>query len=110
MVGYGRWGRRRGNARRMFKLFYYVWRLIATGIAFFIFGVGGVFLTLSVFPVIALAISDEQKRREKVQGLIHSSFRLFVRGLLAFGLIDLNISGRERLLSVRECYWNGGRV
>jgi 1-acyl-sn-glycerol-3-phosphate acyltransferase len=82
----------------MFKLFYYVWRLIATGIAFFIFGVGGVFLTLSVFPVIALAISDEQKRREKVQGLIHSSFRLFVRGLLAFGLIDLNISGRERLL------------
>ena len=82
----------------MFKIFYYAWRLIATGTAFIIFGGGALFLTLTVFPGIAVAISDEQKRREKVQGLIHSSFRLFVRGLRVFGLIDLNISGEERLL------------
>jgi 1-acyl-sn-glycerol-3-phosphate acyltransferase len=82
----------------MFKFYYYTWRLIATGMAFILFGGGGLFLTITIFPVIALAISDERKRREKVQGLIHSSFRLFVRGLMVFGLIDLNVAGKERLL------------
>ena len=37
------------------------WRLLATGLSFALFGVGGLFLTVFVFPAYNLAIADPIK-------------------------------------------------
>ena len=44
------------------------WRIFATGSAFFLFGFGGVILSLLVFPIVRLKYrGKEQQRREQKQ-------------------------------------------
>ncbi|MEQ8285286.1 lysophospholipid acyltransferase family protein [Thalassospira sp.] len=53
------------------------WRLFATGFAFTSFGLGGLFMAVTIFPVMIVILRDRQKRRHSAQFVICRGFRLF---------------------------------
>lgn len=75
----------------------YAWRIAATGFCFTVFGLGGLLLTLTVFPFLYILPVNRQWKREKAQGLIHISFRLFAWLMQFVGVMRLTINGAERL-------------
>ncbi len=81
----------------IFKRLNYAWRVVATGFCFTVFGIGGLFLALTVFQFIYILPVNTQWKREKAQWIIHSSFRMFIWLMQFVGLIRLTINGAERL-------------
>jgi 1-acyl-sn-glycerol-3-phosphate acyltransferase len=78
----------------------YLWRLLATGFSFTIFGIGGLFLTLLVFPLINLFSRDAKLRKQRARKVIHHSFRLFINMMSLFGMFDFDVyQDKHRLLS-----------
>tara|TARA_R110002124_G_scaffold2850_23_gene18764 strand:- start:1425 stop:2201 length:777 start_codon:yes stop_codon:yes gene_type:complete len=77
------------------------WRLVWTGMAFVLFGVGGLILTLTVFPLINLLIADREKRAVVAQRLVHWAFRLHVFYMTSFGVIGVKMIGTEKLATDR---------
>ncbi|MDV7341020.1 lysophospholipid acyltransferase family protein [Terasakiella sp. A23] len=75
----------------------YLQRLIFTGLAFASFSLGGLLLTLTVFPVIAICSGAEEKRINRTRRMIHLCFRLFVFMLRITGILDCEVYERERL-------------
>jgi 1-acyl-sn-glycerol-3-phosphate acyltransferase len=81
----------------MFRRLNYCWRLAGTGIAFVIFGLGGVFMTAFVFTFIALITPEEETRIRRVRKTISSAFRLFVSWLRVTGVIGSRFHDVEKL-------------
>ena len=75
----------------------YGWRLIATAIAFVIFGFGGLILRLIIIPLMSLLLRKPPSRVLYVRLVVHYSFRLFVRLLQALGILTFQIIGEEKL-------------
>ncbi|MGB0935878.1 MAG: lysophospholipid acyltransferase family protein [Colwellia sp.] len=61
----------------------YIWRVIATGLCFTIFGVGALFLSLLVFPIQALVVHQDKKRKKLARLTVHYTFKFFI-GLMSF--------------------------
>ena len=78
----------------------YLWRLIATGMAFAALFGGGALLALTAFPIVHIITPPGHRRRERNQFLIHLLFRLYIRMLLLLGLIDLRVDGEQKLQQV----------
>jgi len=74
-----------------------VWRLVWTGLAFASFGIGGVVLTLTAFPLINLLVRDRERRADLAQALVHRAFRLHVRYMTLFGVVSTEMIGTEKL-------------
>jgi len=72
------------------------WRVLATGFLFVIFGVGGVFLSTAVFPVVALVSRDERTRIHRTRACIGASFRGFLRLMELLGVCRFDIDARVR--------------
>ena len=77
----------------------YIWRILATGISFVVFGVGGFLLTIFVFPVINLKSYNPEQRRMLSREVIHKTFRFFIRMMAFFGMFDFKIAEAEKALS-----------
>lgn len=77
------------------------WRLVATGAGFVIFGLGGIAMTVGVFPFVALATPSKPRRIQRTRFLIHLSFRVFVWLLETLGVFEVDVVGRKRLGSCR---------
>ncbi|MFT4927998.1 MAG: 1-acyl-sn-glycerol-3-phosphate acyltransferase [Phenylobacterium sp.] len=56
-------------------------RIIATGSCFALFGLGGVFLSITIFPLQQLFIRDINKQKRTARTTVHYSFKLFVTAL-----------------------------
>ncbi len=84
------------------SLFNYVWRLFGTALSFVTFGLGGVFLTLFIFPVISLKSGSSEKSKQLTRKIIHKSFRLFINMMSVLGLFDFNFEQAERVLSIEK--------
>ncbi len=76
---------------------FWLWRLIATGMAFAIFGVGGVLLRLMVFPPQRLLPGDRQDRQRRARWALNGTFRLFIRFMVRVGILTVHFKGAERL-------------
>lgn len=72
-------------------------RLIATALAFAVFGIGGLSLRLAVFPAQRLLITDPSRRRDRSRGVISWTFYRFVRLLVRTGVLTYEFRGVERL-------------
>ncbi|MBF5006431.1 lysophospholipid acyltransferase family protein [Diaphorobacter caeni] len=73
------------------------WRVVATGFCFAMFGLGGLFIRLVVYPLLLLFTRDAERRKNAAQAVIHHSFRFFV-GLMNFvGVISYEVRHLERL-------------
>ena len=79
----------------------YVWRLFGTGLAFSMFGIGGIFMTIFIFPAIALLTRDEERRIRRVRRTIYHAFRGFVYFLRVGGIIDSRFHETEKLEDCR---------
>jgi len=73
------------------------WRLIGTAIAFALFGLGGLFIAVFVFPLINLLIRDRERRTEFAQATVHAIWRLYVRIVVFIGVCEFETYGAELL-------------
>lgn len=75
----------------------YIWRLFGTGFSFVLFGLGGVIMSLTAFPLINLLIRDPERRAYFAQRLVHLVFQVYVRFMVLFGVIGFEVKGAEAL-------------
>lgn len=75
----------------------YIWRLLATGFAFFIFGLGGFIAPLCALPILCFTSKDHQVRQRRARKLIHWVFNAFIKMARALGILTWDIDGLERL-------------
>ncbi len=73
------------------------WRIFATGLSFTLFGLGGLLLRLTYFPLLQLFVRDPVRQRRLARLAVHHSFRFFVGFMRAVGVLDYRIEGREKL-------------
>ena len=64
-------------------MFERAWRIVATGFCFFVFGLGGVAVSLFVIPPMTLFVRDPLKRVRFSRFVVHHCFRFFI-GLMNF--------------------------
>lgn len=77
------------------------YRLIFTGLSFIFFGLGGLLLTLTAFPLINIFIRDKDRRANAAQWLVHQAFRSHILFMTFFKVISVEIIGAEKLASDR---------
>lgn len=73
------------------------WRLVATGMAFTLFGLGGLLLRLVVFPLQRVLPANAATRRRRARSTIHWAFRQFVRFMVYTGILEIEFVNGERL-------------
>jgi 1-acyl-sn-glycerol-3-phosphate acyltransferase len=73
------------------------WRVLATGLSFTVFGVGGLLLRVVVFPVLNVFVRERRKRVAAARGVIRVVFRAFVWMMQALGVLRYEIVGAQRL-------------
>ncbi|SEL71075.1 1-acyl-sn-glycerol-3-phosphate acyltransferases [Roseateles sp. YR242] len=74
-----------------------LWRVAATAIAFFTFGIGGLVLGIVVFPLLNLLVRSPERRGHWARGFIGTLFRLFIGWMRLLGLVTYELHGLERL-------------
>jgi 1-acyl-sn-glycerol-3-phosphate acyltransferase len=79
------------------------WRVFATGLVFVLFGLGALFISVTVFPVLRLSTFDDELARRRIQHGMQRTFRIYVELMRVLGLMTYEVHGIERL---RE----GGRL
>ncbi|NQD35554.1 1-acyl-sn-glycerol-3-phosphate acyltransferase [Permianibacter sp. IMCC34836] len=83
--------------QRLGRQLNYCWRVLATGWCFFSFSLGGLLLTLTVFPITHLCWRDPDQRRDRAQRAIHQSFRFFIGQMIWLGVMSVELRNAERL-------------
>ncbi|WP_341503724.1 lysophospholipid acyltransferase family protein [Gallaecimonas sp. GXIMD4217] len=73
------------------------WRVLATGLAFSIFGIGGVLLSLTVFPYLNLRYKNVHERKLRARAIVSRSFRFFLEAMRLMGICTYEIDGEQRL-------------
>lgn len=74
------------------------WRIIATGSAFFLFGFGGIILSLVIFPIVKLMYKgNEKKRRASTRKIVHKTFKVFIGYMQFVGIMKLEVVNGELL-------------
>lgn len=75
----------------------YYWRLFTTGLSFFAFGLGGLILRLTVFPVLGLFSKNALQKKIGAQKAVHLSFYTFIGLMHRLGVMTYEINGLEKL-------------
>lgn len=73
-----------------------IWRIIATGISFTLFGLGGLVLPIVVIPFIYLVPGKKIDRERRAKLAIHYTFRWFVEIMRALGVLTYCVEDREQ--------------
>jgi 1-acyl-sn-glycerol-3-phosphate acyltransferase len=74
-----------------------LWRQLATGFCFFVFGAGGVIFGLTIFPLACLPARNRAVARRRAQWIVSRWFRLFSNLMRVLGVISWEIHGAEKL-------------
>lgn len=73
------------------------WRVVATGLSFAVFGVGGLALRVVVFPVLNLMVRQPERRVVAARTVIRRAFRTYVDMMRALGVLRYEIRGLDKL-------------
>ena len=73
------------------------WRVLATGLSFAAFGLGGLLLRVLVFPLLALCIRAPQRRRRAARDTVRLSFLAFVGLMRLLGVLRYETRGLDKL-------------
>ncbi|WP_125721331.1 lysophospholipid acyltransferase family protein [Pseudoalteromonas rubra] len=76
-------------------------RIVLTGLAFGLFGLGGAILSFTVLPIIRLLYSDEHASKSAARSTVHYAFKFFVKVLSWLRLCDVKIENARALSSLR---------
>lgn len=74
-----------------------LWRIVATGSAFALFGIGGLVLAVTAFPVLRQLSGSPLERQRRAQRLIQRCFRAFMAYMQCVGLSEIRVQGLDRL-------------
>jgi len=74
-----------------------LYRIPVTGLCFAFFGLGGVLLGFTAFPLLQLLVRQPERRVRWARALVRQSFRLFIEMMRVGGVVDTHIIGAERL-------------
>ena len=72
-------------------------RVLRTGLAFGVFGVGGVLLAVTAFPLVRILPGSDEQRALRPQRVVRRAFQFFVFLMSALGLIRVSAKGLETL-------------
>jgi 1-acyl-sn-glycerol-3-phosphate acyltransferase len=86
-----------GDARTLAGRLGRLWRQCGTGLAFAMFGLGGLFLAALVFPAINLVFRDPTHRARVAQRTVHVTWRIFMWIVVVLGILDFETDGAEDL-------------
>jgi len=75
----------------------YSWRVVATGISFAAFGIGGLLLRVLIFPPLHWCVRDPLHRQRIARRWVQRSFVLFIELMRRLGVLTWEVHGRERL-------------
>lgn len=75
----------------------YIWRLFATALSFFIFGLGGLLLRVLVFPFLGVITAEPLEKIKWAQRCVHYSFYIFIGLMHKIGVMTYQINGLEKL-------------
>ena len=75
----------------------YLWRLLATGASFVLFGLGGMVLRLIVLPLLGLLPGDAHARCRRARAAINRAFYLHVQFMYRSGVLEYAFEGVEKL-------------
>ncbi len=73
------------------------WRVLATGICFAAFGIGGLLLRVLVFPLLNLLVRQPARRVSWSREVIRMAFRFFVALMRGLGVLRYEIVGLDKL-------------
>jgi 1-acyl-sn-glycerol-3-phosphate acyltransferase len=76
---------------------FYLWRLVATGLSFLLFGIGGLLLRLLWFPLLSLLPGGRLAHRRRVRATISRAFHWHVQFMYRTGVLTFTVEGAERL-------------
>lgn len=80
------------------------WRIIATGIAFATFMLGGLVLALTAFPLLRAWPGTKEARGRRIRRLIRVSFAAFLKFMTALGIMGTpKVDGVESVLRTGPC-------
>lgn len=74
----------------------YLWRILATGLCYFAFGLSGLLLGVVVFPLLNLVVRNPLRRRW-ARRFVQKGFAIHIELMRVMGVLTYEIRGRERL-------------
>jgi len=95
------WSKTIGMAKNGYLVINYYWRILATGFCFSLFGLGGVFLSLSLFLLIYISPLKPNQKKDLVQYLVHLNFKGFVLTMQLVGVLSIRLKGLESIKTVK---------
>ncbi len=75
----------------------HVWRIFATGFVFVLFGVGALFISLTMFPLLRLSTWKADTARRRIQRAMQLTFRAYMETMRVLGILTYHVEGAERL-------------
>ena len=73
------------------------WRVLATGLSFLAFGIGGLLLRILVFPLLQLVVRERSARVTAARAILRLTFRAFVGLMRGLGVLRYQFIGLEKL-------------
>ncbi len=81
-----------------------IWRILATGIAFATFMLGGLALALTAFPLLRLWPGTDEAKGRRIRQLIRISFAAFLKFTTGLGIMGApQVEGVARVLKAGPC-------
>jgi 1-acyl-sn-glycerol-3-phosphate acyltransferase len=79
----------------------YIYHIFVKALAFFLFGLGALFLIIFFFPVMRLVLHPAARFQKYARRLVSASFRFFISFMRITGIVELRVEDRQkfRLLS-----------
>jgi 1-acyl-sn-glycerol-3-phosphate acyltransferase len=80
-----------------------LWRVAATGFVFVVFGLGAIFISLTMFPLLRLSAWDPETARRRIQRGMQITFKVYMGLMRILGICTYSVEGGQRL-------WEPGRL
>lgn len=78
------------------------WRMIATLFGFTLFGVGGLFISLFIFPPYNFLVRSQARQKKFARNVIRYSFTLFIMTIRFLGVIDYRFIDFQKLTNQKN--------
>jgi len=75
----------------------HIWRVFATGFVFVLFGLGALFISLTIFPVLRLSTLHADVARRRIQRAMQHIFHLYIEVMCHLGIMTYDVDGIEKL-------------
>jgi 1-acyl-sn-glycerol-3-phosphate acyltransferase len=73
------------------------WRVAATGFVFVVFGVGAIFISVTMFPLLRLSTWNRDVARRRIQRGMQLTFKVYMELMRGLGILTYSIEGVDRL-------------